>query len=412
MSRTAWTVWLLGLTQIIGFGAVYYCFAILAKDIARDFGWSQAQFFASISIGLAAGGLTASFSGRAFDRIGAARLMTVGSVLMALALAASALAPNGLVFGIALVVANAVSTLVLYEAAFTSLVQLSPLQASHRIVYLTLIAGFASTIFWPLTTAMDASFGWRHTLLSFAAINLLICAPVHFVLARWSQAAKEQDAHIVAANSNEKPASLAPQHFALATFLVTTGFVLSGVALSAILVQMVPVFQSLEFGATSLWVSTLFGPAQVVVRFSNLVYGSNRHPLAIAILSAVLMPLGLFVVAGAAPAVLGAIIGVVFIGMSSGLKSIVQGTLPLALFGSRGYGTRLGLMASFRHVASAAAPFGFAWLAEQFGPAVACASFAGIGTVGLASFALLALRLDKMQISTPSIGSNHGAAAQ
>ena len=50
-------IWLLGLTQIIGFGAVYYCFAILAKSISTDFGWSHAQFFGCISLGLAAGGL-------------------------------------------------------------------------------------------------------------------------------------------------------------------------------------------------------------------------------------------------------------------------------------------------------------------------------------------------------------------
>ena len=410
MSRSASTVWLLGLTQIIGFGTVYYCFAILAEDIAKDFGWTQAQFFACMSMGLAAGGLTTSFSGKAFDRVGAARLMTIGSVLMAIALAASAVAPNGMVFGIALVAANIVSTLVLYDAAFTSLVQLSPIQASRRIVYLTLIAGFASTIFWPLTTVMDASFGWRTTLLVFAAANVFVCAPVHALLNRWSREWKAQHSDIAAANSNEKPGSLAPRHFAVATFLITAGFVLSGVALSAILVQMVPVFQTLGFGAASLWVAALFGPAQVVVRFSNLVFGSKHHPLVIAILSAVLMPLGLFVVAGTAPAILGAIIGVVFIGMSSGLKSIVQGTLPLALFGSKGYGARLGFMASFRHVASAAAPFGFAWVADQFGTTIACFTFAGIGAIGLASFALLALRLGKMQVLVPSVGSNQVSA--
>ncbi len=411
MSRAASTVWLLGLTQIIGFGSVYYCFAILAQDIGKDFGWTPAQFFACISIGLAAGGLTTSCSGKAFDRIGAARLMTIGSILMALALAVSALAPNGIVFGISLVAANIVSTLVLYDAAFTSLVQLSPMHASRRIVYLTLIAGFASTIFWPLTTVMDASFGWRNTLLVFAAMNLLVCAPVHALLNRWAHEWKSQNTEITAANSNEKLGSLASQHFALATFLMTSGFVLSGVALSAILVQMVPVFQTLGFGISSLWVAALFGPAQVVVRFSNLAYGSRHHPLVVAMLSAVLMPMGLFVVAGAAPAVIGAIIGVVFIGMSSGLKSIVQGTLPLELFGSKGYGARLGFMASFRHVASAAAPFGFAWVASQHGPAMACFTFAGIGAVGLASFAVLAMRLGKMQTSASS-GSNNQAAVE
>jgi MFS family permease len=396
VSRPAWTVWLLGLTQIVGFGAVYYCFAILSKDISLDYGWTKAEFFGCVSLGLAAGGLTATFAGRAFDRYGAARLMAIGSLLMSVALACAALAPNGWLFAIAIVVANIVSTLVLYDAAFTSLVQLSPLDGSRRIVYLTLIAGFASSLFWPLTTLMNEQFGWRTTLLIFAIANALICAPVHARLSSWSQEAKTKGEKFVAANSNEKQGSLLPEHFAIATFLMTSGFVLSGVALSAILVQMVPVLQQLGFGASSLWVSTLFGPAQVVVRFSNLVVGSKRHPLTIAIISTALMPLGLFVAAGAAPAVVGAVIGVIFIGMCSGLKSIVQGTLPLELFGSLGYGTRLGFMASFRHVAAAAAPFAFAWVTDQFGIIEACVMFAILATLGLASFIVLAIILPKL----------------
>jgi MFS family permease len=397
VSRPAWTVCLLGLTQIIGFGAVYYCFAILAKDIARDFNWTQSQFYGCISLGLVAGGMSATFAGKAFDRYGAARLMTLGSVLMSIALAAAALAPSGIVFGVALVLANSVSSLVLYDAAFTSLVQLSPIDGSRRITYLTLIAGFASSIFWPLTTSMDANFGWRATLLIFAAMNVLVCAPAHWLLNRWSERAKTAGRQIIAANANEKIGSLSPQHFGVATILVTSGFLLGSVALSAILVQMVPVLQSLGFGASSLWVSTLFGPAQVVVRFTNLVAGSKRHPLTVSILSTLLMPLGLFIVAGAAPAIIGAIVGVVFIGMSSGLKSIVQGTLPLELFGSKGYGARLGFMASFRHVSAALAPFAFAWLSDHTSPAIACLVFAVIGCIGLASFLWLWLLLPSMQ---------------
>ncbi len=404
MNTTTRTVWLLGLTQIIGFGAVYYCFAILAKDIAQDFGWTQSQFYGCISLGLAAGGIMSPFAGKAFDRYGAAKLMAVGSMALAATLAAAALTPHALVFAIMLIAANMVSTLVLYEAAFTALVQLSPLEGSRRIVYLTLIAGFASSIFWPLTTALDASFGWRNTLLLFAAVNFFVCTPVHYVLNRWSIAAKLSEAHVIAANNNEKAGSIAETHIRFVTFLVTAGFVLSGVALSAILVQMVPVLQAIGFGPSSLWVSTLFGPAQVIVRFSNLIFGSKHHPVIVAIVSTLLLPIGLFIIAGLAPALAGAVVGVVFIGMSSGLKSIVHGTLPLALFGSKGYGTRLGFIALFRHVSAAIAPFAFAWISEQFGPVLACIGFALIGAMGLASLAWLAVVLPKLVIQANQRG--------
>jgi hypothetical protein len=224
---------------------------------------------------------------------------------------------------------------------------------------------------------------------------VLVCGPVHYVLWRWSSLV-DAKSKITAANSNEVLGSLAAKHIRLATFLVTSGFMMSSIALSAILVQMVPVFQSLGYGASALWVAVLFGPAQVVVRFTNLIMGSKRHPLTVTLFATVLLPLGLFIAAGTAPLLAGAIACVICVGMSSGLKSIVQGTLPLALFGSRGYGARLGFMASFRYVAAAAAPFGFSWVSSQFGVQVACVTFALIGAAGLASFFALALLLPKL----------------
>src|SRR5690606_41041988 len=58
-----------------------------------------------------------------------------------------------------------------------------------------------------------------------------------------------------------------------------------------------------------------------------------------------------------APDLTGAFAFAIVFGLSSGLASIVQGTLPLELFGSDGYGKRLGRLTSVRLVVSSAAPF-------------------------------------------------------
>jgi MFS family permease len=387
MNRLGKMVWLLGLTQVIGYGTLYYSFAILADDIAESFGWTQATFFAAFSAALVAGGLTAPHMGKALDHLGAARIMMWGSVAAALAMALLAVAPAPAWFVAALVVSQIAGTFVLYEAAFTSLVQATGGHAQRRIVHLTLIAGFASSVFWPLTQWLDVQVGWRMVFAIYALLNLLVCLPVHRLVAGWAGAARII-AHD-AATKEPKPVAHGPLkdgHRRTAFLLVTLGFSLSSFALSAVLAQMVPMLIALGFGTASLGVAVLFGPAQVAVRFTNLVFGSRRHPLSVTIIGMALLPLALFTVAATAPAQGGAVAFVILVGLCSGLKSIVQGTLTLALFGPHGFGARIGLMASFRYLLGALAPFVFAWVAEHSTVTTAAVLLGAIGCLGVMAF--------------------------
>ena len=80
------------------------------------------------------------------------------------------------------------------------------------------------------------------------------------------------------------------------------------------------------------------------------------------------------------------VIGFSILGFASGLKSIVNGTLPLALFGRTGYATRLGRMASIRLVLAAIAPFVLAYLMQMLGPSAALLIIAACGLPGLLAF--------------------------
>jgi MFS family permease len=385
--RATSIVALLGLTQIIGYGTTYYCFAILAAGITAEFGISQATYYGLLSLAFVLSGFVAPAIGRIFDRFGAARVMAIGSLLSAAGLAALAVAPSVVHFAGALVFTQVCACLVLYEAAFTALVQLSPEQGPRRIMYLTLIAGFASSVFWPLTNVLEGGIGWRWTMAAYALANLAICLPCHLLVARWCAP------HL----ANRRPAAAQPDERAEAPphsegtlrrlmVLVTAGFAISSLALSAVLAQMVPMLQALGFGASSLAVSILFGPAQVIVRFTNLLFGKSQHPLHVTVFALALLPLGFVVAAAFAPQHVAAIVFVVFVGMASGLKSIVQGSLPLALFGAANYGARLGRIASARYILAALAPFIFAVLQDHMTATAAAWIFAGIGLVGVGCF--------------------------
>ncbi len=393
LNRNTEAVWLLGLTQIIGYGSLYYSFAILSDDIAREFGWSQSAFFGVFSAALIAGGAVAPHVGRACDRFGAARVMAYSSVFSALALFLTAWSPQAPVFIVGLVLAQVASTGAFYDAAFTALVQLERGEAQRRIVFLTLIAGFASTVFWPLTSWLDGALGWRMTLLIYGTLNLLVCAAIHGWLARHAAIQREVDLANAVPPVPEHVPVLRQADLRRAMILVTAGFALGGFALSAVISQMVPMLEALGFGAASLAVSALFGPAQVIVRFTNMVFGSGRHPLAIAVVALSLLPLALFFVGLAPTWSATAIVFVVLVGLCSGLKSIVQGTVPLALFGSEGYGARLGRMASARYVLGALAPFGFAALHDVSSAAIAAMVFGCVGLLGVVALLAVARML-------------------
>jgi MFS family permease len=374
-------VWLLGLTQIIGYGTVYYSFAILAGDIALDLDWPVSWLFGSLTIGMLAGAVIAPEVGRRMDRHGAAIVMAIGSLLFATTLMGSALAPTGLLFAIGFVAVQAISPLALYEAAFATLVQICGEDARKRITHLTLVAGFASTLFWPLTAWLQGFLDWRAIYAGFALANLVICFPIHALLALQQRRNRQSTAQERAEDRAATP--LGGENRRL-LWLVTIGFALSGFALSAILAQLVPVLMALGLGTSALLVSMIFGPAQVAIRFINMAFGAARHPILATIVASAMVPLSLGLLAISAPLVAGAIVFAVLLGFGSGLKSIVQGTLPLALFGSKSYGARLGVMAAFRQVLAAVAPFLLALSIEGVGAQISLWLVVLVGLAGLA----------------------------
>lgn len=383
-TKPAAATWLLGFTQIIGYGSLYYSFSILADDIAATFGWTQAGFFGVFSLALLAGAFVAPFVGRMLDRFGAARMMSLGTVLSTVMLAVTAWAPGPLTFVAALMLMQVVSCFVLYDAAFPALVQLVPADGRRRIVHLTLIAGFASSLFWPLTSWLDGHFGWRVTLALYALANFVFCFPAHLLVARWTRTALAAGpSRTLTADSALRHATVPAVRLSQAMWLVTAGFAFSSLALSAVLSQMVPLLQALGFGASALAVSTLFGPAQVVVRFGSLVFPGQRHPLTVGMFALALLPLGLVIAATGAPAFPAAVVFVVLVGLCSGLKSIVQGTVPLVLFGPKGFGSRLGFMAGFRYASGALAPFLFSFVSGLTSASAAALVFAALGMLGV-----------------------------
>ncbi|MFF2319628.1 arsenite efflux MFS transporter ArsK [Agrobacterium sp. NPDC058088] len=373
----------LGLTQIIGYGTLYYSFSILAPHIAADLVISLEEVFGVFSISLFVGGLSATVIGRQMDKIGAATVLTLGSVLSALTLILCAWSPSVAVFAGGIVLLEVSSGMVQYQAAFAALVEHDPKTASRNITYLTLIGGFASTIFWPISTALLDVLSWREIYILFAALNLLLCMPLHFWIMRQGKTIRangirQAREHVVGAIPLENRRK--------AMLIVSAAFAILGFTLASILAHMVPMLATLGLGSAAVVIGALFGPAQVASRLINMVFGSRLSPPILAVMSAALIVGGIVILGITGSSLAGAVAFAICLGLGSGINSIAQGSLPLYLFGSDGYGAITGKMAAARLASGAAAPFLFAIAMEQFGIAVSLVSTAALGVIGMVAF--------------------------
>ncbi|MER9747246.1 arsenite efflux MFS transporter ArsK [Mesorhizobium sp. M0140] len=355
-------IWALGLTQIIGYGTLYYSFSILAPAMAGEFGLTEGWVFGALTASLFAGSLFAPTAGRWADRFGAGRIMTVGSVAAAVALALCAVAPDRVSFVVALLAMELASSFVLYSAAFVAIVQIGVPRPQRSITHLTLIAGFASTLFWPLTSALHAHLTWRAVYLLFAALNLGLCLPIHAWLMRLSRRHAAVMPQERGSAPDEAGTRLDARRGRTAFLLLLAGFATEGFVLSAILIHMVPLTAALGLGTAGLFVSTLFGPAQVASRLINMLFGGRLQQTHLAVIAASLITAGLCALLLTTPWLPGAFLFVLLFGLGSGLTSIVGGTLPLELFGREGYGARLGWASAARQFTSAFAPFALAFM--------------------------------------------------
>ena len=175
----------LGITQITAWGTSYYCLGVLAKPIVADTGWALTTVFLGFSVALLVMGFISTWVGRLIDRIGARAVMSIGTIIVSAGLvgAVAGERPGQLpgrlgVLGIGM-------RCCLYDAAFAALVQVTPTRGRKAISYLTLYGAYASTVFWVIGHYLNEAYGWRGTLIIFAAINLVVCLPLNwFGLAR------------------------------------------------------------------------------------------------------------------------------------------------------------------------------------------------------------------------------------
>jgi MFS family permease len=376
----------LGLTQILSWGALFYPPVLTVPLIAADHGWSPSFAMAGFSVGLFVGGLCAHYVGGAIDRFGGHAVMPVGSVIGAAGLLALVWAPGVASYFAAWITIGIAMAASLYDPAFATLGRIFGSAARAPITVLTLAGGFASTVSWPATQFLIQTVGWRGAYLVYAALLAGLAAPLHaFALPRQQAASVSRHAAL----SDKQTKVFVPSH-RFAFVLVAAGFASYAFVPSALSAQLLAIFH--RFGlapATVVAIGMLFGPAQVLARICEFSFARRLHPLWIA-RSAVGLLVAAFVLLALLPfsAMLAAIFAVMY-GMANGLLTIARGTVPLALFGAAGYGRLMGRIGGPFLVVQALAPVVLTFVADRASDAIGLALVAAFALIALLCFALI-----------------------
>jgi predicted MFS family arabinose efflux permease len=376
----------LGVTEILSWGVLFYPPVLTVPLIAQDHGWTRSFAMGGFSASLFVGGLVSRYVGATIDRLGGHVVMPFGSLIGAAGLVCLVTAQSVPAYFAAWMVLGVAMACSLYDPAFATLGRIFGAAARSPITTLTLAGGFASTVGWPATQYLIDAVGWRGCYLVYAALLALVAAPLHaFALPR-QHAERAAPAAPVAA---VKPAALLPAH-GLAFLLVATGFAAYAFVPSALSAQLLAIFG--RFGlapATVVAIGMLFGPAQVLARIGELSFARRLHPLWIARFA-----VGLLVVAFALlalfsfSAALAALFAVMY-GTANGLLTIARGTVPLTLFGAAGYGHLVGRIGGPFLVVQAIAPVAVTYIAEHFSDALGLTAVAAFAVAALACFAVI-----------------------
>ncbi|MBR1199365.1 MFS transporter [Bradyrhizobium sp. AUGA SZCCT0240] len=366
----------LGTTQTLAWASSYYLPAILADPMSRDLGVSSNWIFAAFSAALVLSALLGPRVGRQIDLVGGRSVLSMSNMVFAAGLTLLGFSYSIPVMAIAWLLLGIGMGAGLYDAAFAALGRIYGNDARRSITGITLLAGFASTVGWPLSAWGLETIGWRNTCFAWAAAHILIGLPINLLMLPAVKGAKAAVANAV------KPHMAIDRTMILLAFVFAAAWTVTG-AMAAHLPRIMEAAGATT--AQAVFAGALLGPAQVAARIFEAGFLSRFHPLVSTKLACVTNPIGAAILglAGGGAASVFAI----FYGAGNGILTIARGTLPLAIFGPQNYGYRLGIIGAPARMAQAAAPLLFSLLIDIMGSRVLIVSSA------LSLAALLALFL-------------------
>ncbi len=358
-SLNAFSLWL-SLPQLITWGSVFYTFSLLMGPLEAELGMTRAESSLAFSLALLAEGAAALAVGHWIDAGRERRVMVLGSLWVGLGLLAHTAIDSVAGFYAVWVWLGLGMAATLYNPAFAIVTRRFGTDFRRAIITITFLGGLASTVFIPLVSWWMGLWGWRTSLMLLAALQLLVCLPLHLWLLRGAPRR-----HVPLATAAHGADRSVRRHLRQPAFWLLALFMVLTMALtSALPVHMVNLLD--EAGLSTHWVIGIpaaIGVLQVVGRMLLFVFekrwdvhAANRWIPALLPASLLVLVLG-----GWHPAA--ALVFVLLYGMGNGMVTIVKGTAMAQYVSAAHVGQLNGLLGVPIALARAAAPaiVGFLW---------------------------------------------------
>lgn len=338
----------LAVTQLIGWGTTFQVAAVLGPAMAESLGLSLAGVLFGPTVMLVVMALASPFLPWATGRAGLNGAMALGSVCAAAALLLLAAAKEPVLFYAAWALVGLAGSAVLTTPAQIALAAIAGDTAKQALGVLMLVAGLSSTLFWPIASGLDHWIGWRATLVVFAGLNLLVCAPLHLALPR--RGAAPPDAPKPAPSSGGRLTERTT--FAMVAGAISlNGFISWGFSLTLIVL-----FEARGLGRPeAVAAASLMGFVAVAARALDFIGGGRWNGLTSALAARGTLPAALCVLLlGDGSLAIG--VFVLLYGASTGVLAVARATLPLVFFPGPAYARASARLALPLNLAFAAAP--------------------------------------------------------
>lgn len=347
-------VWMMAVAQVISWGTLFYSFSLFVVPMEESLGWSRPLLNGALSLGLLCSGMAAFPVGAWIDHHGGRGVMTLGSLAGGLLLLAWAQVETPWVFYLIWVLIGTSMAGVLYEPAFAVLTAVFGPEARRAITAMTLVGGFASTIFMPLTQLFIGVCGWRTALLILGVLNLAVCLPLHALFVPGKATAHTPEAlEETRPMSDERRVIMRGRVF----IGLAIWFTAYNAAQSALIFQFVPLLTTWGVETAVILTSlAIIGPMQVAGRVILMCFSTRLETREIGIAVTVLLPAALLTLLFFPHTLLWLGLAATLYGAGNGIMTIVRGIAVSDLIGRTHYGTVNGALTVPTNVAKALAP--------------------------------------------------------
>lgn len=348
--------WALSLAQLISWGSIYYSFSLLLVPMQEATGWGRTSMNAALSVGLLISGLAAYPVGTLIDRGYGRIVMAAGSILGSAMLLLWSQAHALFLLFIVWAGLGVAMAATFYDPVFAVVTRDYPTTFRTKITLITLVAGFASTVFIPLTQGLVGWCGWRDTLVVLALVNLLIAFPINLLAIQGNQRVQANQtvraAAKIASQTSIERALRTPAFWALA--ISFTAYYATFAALTFHLVPLM-VERKVSNGLILATMATI-GPAQVAARALMFAFGRNVKPAMVGLVVTIAFPISVLLLLFAGRSLIFLLVFALIYGGANGMMTIIRGTIIQDVMWTDGYGAVSGMLSMPSNIAKGIAP--------------------------------------------------------